>query len=182
MKNTLSQAFLGPFPERSITCIIASIYDVDEESDIVYVNTEDIAFMIPHGNIESVSIIAPLVARLVTESERSLGLLDSEVRPGITSHSAEANTENQHEVAGKSTLLVEEGSEIQEKTSDMSEEAYIQTEPPAKAGKILSASEDLGLARVKARDEDGRLSIDMHEEHYMFACVELSEDQTWCLD
>jgi hypothetical protein len=63
-KNTPEQCFFGPSPERTITCVVASICDVDEENDIIYVNTEDIAFII-HHNTASLSIKSPLVARLV---------------------------------------------------------------------------------------------------------------------
>lgn len=177
MKNALKQSFAGPSPERSITCIIASIYNVDEENDIVYVNMEDIAFMTAHGDIESVSITAPLVARLVADSERRLLLLDS----SVASHSAKASPEHQHPPEEEVTLPIEGESGVQENMSEMTEEADM-TILPVKAGEAPSTSEDLDPARVKARDEDGRLSIDLKGEHYVFDCVELSEDQTWCLD
>lgn len=96
MKQSLSQSFGGPAPERPITCVIASIYDVDEERDIVYENTEDIAYLIPQGDAASISIRAPLVARLVTDSERYLALSESPALPGETTDSPEASTTGQY--------------------------------------------------------------------------------------
>ena len=47
---------------------------------------------------------------------------------------------------------------------------------------LLSKNGNLHTARVRARDEDRWLSVDMDGQHYMFDGVELSEDQEWCLN
>jgi len=42
--------------------------------------------------------------------------------------------------------------------------------------------DDLRKDRMKARDEGGRISLDLGENHFMFDGLELDEDQAWCLD
>jgi hypothetical protein len=181
MKNTLDQSFLGPSPERSITCIIASIYDVDEDDDIVYANTEDIAYMVPEGDTASISIKFPFVARLVADCEQLLGLVERDSSPTPISHSETADATQEHMAAEKSLISVAGKPEEQERASEINE-AFKETDSSTEVGGVSSAFEDLHPTRVKTRFEDGRLTIDMHGEHFLFDGEGLAEDQKWCLD
>jgi hypothetical protein len=154
VKSPLSVSFSELSPERAITCVVASIHDVDEEDDIIYANTEDMAYLIPQGDMASLSTKEPFVAELVAESERILGMVGSESSP----------EGSRGAIAGYQAALGKLG------------------EQPVESESAQKVTEDIGRANIKVRDESERLTIDMNGDHYMFDVVELSEDQTWCLD
>ena len=112
----------------------------------------------------------------MAHSERYLGFSESAANSGETTDSPKASTTRQYApLAGK------EGG-VRTNLLETPDAAFTQTESPVMAGETSSTSQEVVSSRVKARGEDGRLSIDMDGEYYMLDGVELSEDQAWCLD
>jgi hypothetical protein len=150
---------VGFLPRDPITCVIASIYDVDEERDICLCEHGRYCVPCPTGRV---SIRAPLVPRLVADSERYLGFSESPANPGETTDSPEASTTHQHappagKEAGIRTNLLE--------TPDTT---FPQTELPVTAGETLSTIQRVcfysrkgkrGRREVEYRHEWGALLV-----------------------
>ena len=75
---------------------------MDKDDDIVYANTEDIAYMVPEGDTASISIKFPFVARLVADCEQLLGLVERDSSLTPIPHSETADAAQEHMAAEKS--------------------------------------------------------------------------------
>ena len=184
MKTDITEAFYGDTPESSVTCILASIYDVDEEEDIIYANTEDTAFLERLDGTIASEAPGGFLDKVVELCEFQLGLVEA----------SETEIEAPPTLAPGDTNISKSQSNIPLNFVDASEsrppkvEVHVAEGPTerdellAKMRNLLSENEELRTARVRARDEDGRLAVDKDGMHYLFDGVEISEDQKWCLD
>lgn len=162
MKLPLQQAFHGISPESSVTCVIASIYDVDEESDIVYAHTEGTGYLLPAKSPSATELIQTVVeqAEVNLNFSESVGSA-SGVGIRVHGHSSLEGDENE------ATVLEQIGEE-----SDAERHMF------GNINDLLYIRKD----RLKARDEGGRLGLDLGADHFMFDGLELDEDQSWRLD
>jgi len=184
MKTDITEAFYGNTPEKSVTCILASIYDVDEEADIIYANTEDTAFLVRVDSIVLNEVSGEFLDKVVELCELQLGPVEA----------SEAETEALPALTPGDTIISPSQGHMPLAFVDVPEskppkvEVHVAEGPSehkellARMRSLLSENEELRTARLRARDEDGRLAVDKDGIHYIFEGVELSNDQQWCLD
>jgi hypothetical protein len=180
MKTTLANAFSEPRSEPSVTCVLASVYDVDEANDIVYANTEEVVFLVPLGNSRWVAETLPLVVKVVTTAEKLLGLVPTF---DLLDSSDTGASEGRHRLSDVQGLPAAIETSANHKSSTYVSDFYSTAgEDTVQDSEKRVQDQEVVLSRVKCRDEDGRLSADLDGDHYIFDVVELSAEQKWCLD
>lgn len=184
MKADITKAFYGDTPENSVTCILASIYDIDEEADIIYANTEDIAFLTKVDGTIPDKASGEFLDKVAELCELQLGPVEAsasetETPPASTAGDAKILGSQGH---SSSALVVAPRSQPPNREGNVVEEPTEYEKLLTRMRSLLSENEELRTARIRARDEDGRLAVDRDGIHYIFDGVELSDDQKWCLD
>jgi hypothetical protein len=184
MKTDVTEAFHGDTPEKSVTCILASIYDVDEEEGIIYANTEDTAFLTRLGRTIAGEAPGEFLDKVVKFCELQLGPVEAseaetEAPLALTPGDAKISQSPDHMPPA---LVDASGLHLPNVEVHVAEGPAGRDELLARMRSLLSEDEELRTARIRARDEDGRLAVDKDGIHYLFDGVELSDDQKWCLD
>lgn len=169
-KRTFDEAFCCKNPERSITGVVVSVRQY--EDDIITASVEDIGFIVPCDDVTSTDFA--FAVELAATCEHVLGV----VEPGksLVSSTEEDEDFSQAQRAGTERVNSEgfgQSQDVEEGTAS-----------PGTDGKTSTSvtEEFMQSARIKASFDDGRLSINMRGKHFIFDGETLPKDQVWRLD
>jgi hypothetical protein len=161
MKQCLNDSFFSQSSQRAASCVIASIYDVDEETDILFVRTLATGFLMPASDLSNRSLAHSIVSTM-------------EVKLGVSESANHPSTPGIF-LFGKPNL------EASKSQTALLERHVNEVNPDDHFDDITEPLE-MRTNKIRARDEGDRIAVDWGEDHYMFDGLELEPDQSWCLD
>ena len=175
MKTSIAATCFNDQPESSVKCVIASIYHVDEEIDVIFANFEDTVFLMLAPGETAHDWKGNLHEKVAELGELQLAVLNATASGAPRSRTSHISAAEYRECEDGLPASSRDNVDIQQERSVDASTAK------TKLFRLLAENGEFWRSCVRVRDEDGRLSADKDGTHYIFYGAELAEDQEWCL-